>query len=130
MKVELPLGDVVDKVTILDIKRAKIGSVHVEKEWASLKASWLDAGLHPMDDLPEYEPLASTNQALWDVEDRLRQCESEQQFGAQFVALARSVYRLNDERARLKRCINDRLNSELVEVKSYGDTPTPTIDER
>jgi hypothetical protein len=130
MKVEVPLGDVVDKVTILAIKRDKIGSVHVEKEWSSLRAAWLDAGLHPMNDLPEYEPLSSTNQALWDVEDRLRQCESEQQFDEQFVALARSVYRLNDERARLKRCINDRLNSKLVEVKSYYDTPTPTIDER
>jgi hypothetical protein len=123
MKVEVPLGDVVDKVTILAIKRREIGTVHVENEWASLHASWLDAGFDPMTDLPEYEPLASTNQALWDVEDHLRECEAKQRFDDHFVTLARAVYRLNDERARLKRCINERMGSTLIEEKSYSNAP-------
>jgi hypothetical protein len=59
------------------------------------------------------------NERLWEVEDELRDCERRQEFGARFVELARSVYRLNDERGRLKRRINERCGSALVEEKSY-----------
>ncbi|MEJ2058675.1 MAG: hypothetical protein P8X39_12660, partial [Desulfofustis sp.] len=59
------------------------------------------------------------NEALWDIEDDIRQCEREQDFSEHFIELARSVYRTNDKRADLKRAINDLLGSDLVEEKSY-----------
>ena len=123
MKVDVPLGDVVDKVTILTIKREKIGSSHVEREWSALRASWRNADLPPMEELPQYGRLEAVNRALWEVEDALRRLESEQRFDAHFVESARSVYRLNDERARLKRLINEELSSDFVEEKSYSPTP-------
>jgi len=130
MKVEVPLGDVVDKVTILEIKRAEIGSPHVEREWATLREAWSAAGMPPMESLPQYTRLAQVNRALWDVEDALRLCEAAGNFDERFIALARSVYKLNDERASLKRSINRALHSELVEEKSYSGHATPTVDER
>ena len=76
-----------------------------------------------MEELPQYGRLEAVNRALWEVEDALRRLESEQRFDAHFVESARSVYRLNDERARLKRLINEELSSDFVEEKSYSPTP-------
>ena len=124
MKVDVPLGDVVDRVTILRIKAARLpdaaARANVARELASLEAAWADAGLPEMAALPQWSPLQRVNGALWDVEDALRDLEARQSFGAAFVAHARSVYRLNDERAALKRAINLQLGSELVEEKSYA----------
>lgn len=122
MKVEVPLGDVVDKVIILRIKLEKIGTAHVQRELDSLVESWESEGLPPMSTLPQYGPLGAVNARLWDVEDALRSLESEDRFDSHFVALARSVYGLNDERAALKRAINLALGSKLVEEKSYAAT--------
>ncbi|MFK7931364.1 MAG: DUF6165 family protein [Myxococcota bacterium] len=128
MKVEIPIGDVVDKVTILDIKRCKLHDSqalnNVERERQALRDGWTEHGLTPMEGLPQWEELRQVNEALWDVEDALRACEAQADFGSRFVELARSVYRLNDKRAALKRSINLHLGSTLVEEKSYhGATP-------
>lgn len=123
MRVDMPLGDVVDRVTILRIKLARLEAAtqlaNVRRELGALVGAWHDAGLREMDDLPEWEELQSVNGQLWDVEDALRAHERRKDFGTVFVELARSVYRLNDRRAELKRAINDRLGSRYVEEKSY-----------
>lgn len=123
MKVQLPLGDVVDKVTILLLKRQHITDpqrhANVCRELAVLQETWSSEGLPPMDTLQAWPGLCSVNSELWDVEDALRRHEARQDFGTQFIALARSVYQLNDHRAYLKRTINEGLDSELVEEKAY-----------
>lgn len=120
MDVPLPLGDVVDKITILRIKTKKIADVQkvilARRELDALEGRWASSG-HPR--VPEEAELEGVNAMLWDVEDRLRRCEAARDFGEEFVELARSVYRLNDRRAALKRSINERLGSDLVEVKEY-----------
>ena len=122
MKVEVPLGEVVDKITILRIKAAQIHDAarraNVLRELTTLEAAWAEEQ-GPVDRLAELPALQDVNQRLWDVEDALRDLERAQRYDADFVALARSVYVLNDERAAVKRQINDRLGSRLVEEKSY-----------
>lgn len=125
MKVQLPLGDVVDKVTILRLKHAHMTDTakqaNVSRELEVLRAAWAAEGLQPMPTLSAWEGLCEVNAKLWQVEDDLRMHEARRDFGAQFVALARSVYKLNDQRAALKRAINEALGSELIEEKSYQD---------
>ena len=86
-----------------------------------LRNSWAAEGLQPMESLAAWDDLCVVNAKLWQVEDDLRAHEAGQDFGSRFVELARSVYHLNDQRADLKRAINDALGSELVEEKSYQD---------
>ena len=125
MKVQLPLGDVVDKVTILLLKRDRIEDqqkvVNVLEELRVLRQSWSEEGLAPMEELEDWAGLCEVNGQLWEVEDELRLHEARQDFGEQFVELARSVYHLNDRRAALKRAINVALGSALIEEKSYQD---------
>ncbi len=125
MKVEMSLGDVVDRVTILRIKSVRIPDpakvANVRRELAVLVDGWAAAGLPPMESLDEWAGLRTVNEQLWDVEDALRDHERDQDFGAEFVRLARSVYHLNDRRAARKRAINLALGSSLVEEKSYAD---------
>ena len=125
MKVQLPLGDVVDKVTILLLKQARIvdpaKQANVSRELVSLRATWADNDLPPMESLTDWQALCAVNASLWEVEDDLRVLEAQADFGAQFIKLARSVYKLNDQRADLKRSINEALGSELVEEKSYQE---------
>lgn len=124
MRAELPLGDVVDRLSILAIKRERLVAAgareNAVREAAALHRAWSASALPSPDALPEWGQLCAVNLALWDVEDALRAHEARADFGPDFVALARSVYRLNDERAALKRSINLSLGSELVEEKSYG----------
>jgi hypothetical protein len=123
VRVEVPIGDVVDRVTILAIKVLHLGEparLNAIAEAEALRAAWREAGHPALESLPEWDRLHAVNRALWDVEDALRACERAADFGPGFVALARSVYRLNDERAALKRAINLRLGSRLLEEKSYG----------
>ena len=128
MKVQLPLGDVVDKVTILLLKRDRIDDrdkvQNVKEELAVLETGWLEEGFEPMSQLADWDALCEVNGKLWDVEDDLWVHESKQDFGPRFVALARSVYHLNDQRAALKRSINIALGSALIEEKSYQDYST------
>ncbi|MBW1881255.1 MAG: hypothetical protein JRJ84_23110, partial [Deltaproteobacteria bacterium] len=89
------------------------------RELSALLAAWEGAGLPPPGDLAAWPRLHEVNGRLWEVEDALRQQEADEDFGPAFVALARSVYRLNDERAALKRQISEATGSALVEQKSY-----------
>jgi len=125
MKIEASLGDVVDRVTILDIKRSRLRDpgqrLNVDREHAALHQGWAATALPPMHTLDAWAGLQQVNEALWEVEDDLRDHERRGDFGPEFVRLARSVYHLNDRRAALKRAINEALGSELVEEKSYAD---------
>lgn len=128
MKVETPLADVLDRLTILDLKVARLprpeARANAGREREALAHAWREHGLPEPDSLPEVADLAAVNAALWEVEDALRACEAAGDFGAGFVARARSVYLLNDRRASLKRALNLRLGSRLIEEKSYGDDAT------
>lgn len=124
MKVEMPLGDVVDRVTILELKLANLRDPSalqaVANELESLRHSWAEAGLPDMNSLDSWRPLCAVNAQLWEVEDQLREHERESRFDDAFIELARSVYQLNDRRAALKRTLSLSLGSSLVEQKSYG----------
>jgi hypothetical protein len=116
-------GELLDKITILRIKCLRITDAaklaNVRLELSRLEHSWTASVPAATDLLAEEEELARVNAALWDIEDRIRDHESEQCFDAGFIELARSVYLRNDERAAIKRRINVRLASELIEEKSY-----------
>jgi hypothetical protein len=115
------IGDLLDRITILAIKRVRIDAARrpaVEAELGALEATWSAAGLP---DLPQRAELAAINLELWEVEDALRTCEALQDFGADFVALARRVYHLNDRRAAVKRTVNLALGSDYVEQKVLPD---------
>ncbi len=116
-------GELVDKITILEIKRARIAdpaaSANVARELAALREAGGPAlGQAPVTVLRT--ALKTVNEELWEVEDAIRREEAQERFGPEFVRLARAVYRLNDRRAALKREVNALLGSALVEEKSYG----------
>ncbi len=116
-------GELIDKITILEIKSKRIADPamleNVRYELALLRAA-RDGRLVDSAELSRLErDLKSVNEALWGIEDDIRACEAAGEFGAPFVALARSVYRTNDRRAELKREIGALLGSKLVEEKSY-----------
>jgi hypothetical protein len=116
-------GELLDKITILRIKCDRISDAakltNVRRELSRLEQSWLSSVPATIDLVAEEKELAQVNAALWDIEDKIRDHESEQRFDAGFIELARSVYLRNDERAAIKRRINLKLASELVEEKSY-----------
>ncbi len=117
-------GELLDKLTILRIKLARIGEparrANVQRELELLEGVWARARPAAADLQDDIEALAAVNARLWDIEDRIRDCERAQRFDAGFIALARSVYIENDARAALKRRINERLGATLIEEKSYS----------
>jgi hypothetical protein len=122
--VEISAGELVDKITILEIKLEAISDEakrpNIGREYAALVEA-LDAAIAPSGELSQLRgALRAVNAELWRIEDEIRDQERAGAFGAEFVALARSVYRTNDRRAALKREINDLLGSRLVEEKSYS----------
>jgi tetratricopeptide (TPR) repeat protein len=127
--VEVSAGELLDKITILQIKSeritdlAKLHNVRVELE----ALQTVQTALPQSPELAELmAQLKAVNEQLWDIEDAIRLCEREQDFGPRFIELARSIYRLNDRRAALKRAINERTGSRLIEEKSYADySPSP-----
>ena len=125
LKVAVSWGELIDKITILEIKRDRLRDpgqlAHVETELAALVAARDDALSVAADIAAETEALRSINSALWEIEDDIRDHERRGDFGPGFIELARSVYITNDRRAAVKRQINDRLGSEIVEEKSYAD---------
>jgi hypothetical protein len=116
-------GELLDKITILRIKSVRITDAaklaNVRLELSRLEQNWAASVPAATDLLAEETELARVNAALWDIEDQIRDHESEQRFDAGFIELARSVYLRNDERAAIKRRINLKLASELIEEKSY-----------
>ena len=117
-------GELVDKITILRIKAARITDAqklhNVRAELDALEATWRGCGAPVSDVAADEAALHKVNEALWDIEDRIRDKERDQLFDAEFIELARAVYVTNDERAAIKKRINLALGSRLVEEKSYA----------
>jgi hypothetical protein len=125
MQIPVPVAEVIDRITILLLKTERLvhpmRRANARKEYEMLVDAWSNSGQPPLETLDHYHALYEVNAALWEVEDALRHHERSIDFGAEFVELARSVYRLNDRRAAIKRELNLTLNSPLIEEKSYGD---------
>ena len=122
---EIGVGELIDKITILEIKSDRISDTeklkNVEHELAILTAT-RDSHLANVEGLSELaEQLKLINHTLWDIEDRIRFCEANSEFGQVFVELARSVYITNDKRAALKKEINLLTGANIVEEKSYAE---------
>ena len=122
--VEVSVGEVIDKITILEIKDRRISDpgklANVRAELATLNGT-LDGVLRPTPELDRLRrELHDINAALWDIEDEIRECEAAGDFGPRFIELARAVYLTNDRRAAVKKQINLAVGSRLVEEKSYA----------
>ena len=122
--VEISPGELVDKITILEIKLERIKDAaktdNVRTEWQVLT----NARDETIDGSPDLDRLTAelkqVNESLWVIEDDIRECERNKDYGPKFVDLARGVYVNNDQRSRIKRAINDLLGSRLIEEKSYA----------
>jgi hypothetical protein len=116
-------GELLDKITILRIKAAritdpaKVGNIRLEL--ALLEQTWRDSGCADAPLAKDERALHDVNERLWDIEDRIRDKEAVQTFDRDFVELARAVYFYNDERAAIKKRVNIQLGSRIVEEKSY-----------
>ena len=108
--VPVSLGELFDKITILEIKTERISNLEALKKIGNT---------YDIDHKLIYD-LKMVNTEIWEVEDELRQCEREQMFDERFVGMARSVYMFNDKRAAIKKQINMRYNSDIKEEKSYS----------
>lgn len=118
-------GELVDKITILEIKAERMTDEeklkNVRTELELLVQVWEAASVDAEAVLPLKEMLKGINQALWDIEDQIRVKESKQEFDQEFIDLARSVYVQNDQRAAAKKQINVLLGSRIKEEKSYAE---------
>ena len=123
MKIEVSIGEIADKYTILTIKSFEIldeqKQINIKKEWkyinSVIKESFPELAADPLT-----HRLLDINRQLWVVEDALRDCENDREFDKLFIFLARQVYRLNDQRADIKKQINIKYKSDIVEEKSYN----------
>lgn len=126
--VEVSVGELLDKLTILQIKADRIrdpDKLHnIRRELQAVQATWAaapqagDDGLQPL-----IADLRRVNEDLWDIEDAIRAKEAAGEFDQPFIDLARAVYRTNDRRAAIKKALNQKTGSDLVEEKSYTDYP-------
>jgi predicted nuclease with TOPRIM domain len=120
MKIEVSNGEIIDKLTIIQIKleriRDKSKLKNLQKEYDILREA--SSSILAQDD-PLYKALYEVNCELWDIEDQIRDLERRKNFGEEFISVARSVYIKNDMRSELKREINIRTSSGLMEEKSY-----------
>tara|TARA_R110000803_G_scaffold107949_1_gene176114 strand:+ start:2251 stop:2676 length:426 start_codon:yes stop_codon:yes gene_type:complete len=126
MKIEVSNGELLDKLSILELKTANIADtnklINIKKEFNELLP--LAEKLFKLNGSKlqnYYLELASINGKLWDIEDDIRECERNEEFGGKFIELARSVYITNDKRCKVKKEINMLTSSGLVEEKSYKD---------
>jgi len=118
--VPISVGELIDKITILEIKSERIKNAgqleNIGRELAALRAV-------PLPDVAELMSLGAqlkqVNAKLWDIEDAIRDCDARGDFGDAFIEHARAIYRLNDERSRIKKAINIASGSRLIEEKSY-----------
>ena len=120
---EISAGELIDKITILEIKKAKISNkeklIDIEKELSSLNET-MKKYIPDENLIKKYmSNLKEINLKLWDIEDEKRLAEKNNDFGKKFIELARNVYKFNDERAKIKLSINSTLGSNIKEVKSY-----------
>ena len=120
---EISAGELIDKITILEIKKEKISNkeklVEINKELISLNETLKKSINDESKILSLKNDLKNINLKLWDIEDGKRSAEKNNKFDAKFIELARSVYKFNDERAKIKLAINNALGSNIKEVKSY-----------
>ena len=120
---EISAGELIDKITILEIKKEKINNkqklLEIDKEMASLKETLKKSISDESKILSFKKDLKNINLKLWDIEDGKRSAEKNNQFDEKFIQLARNVYKFNDERAKIKLAINNALGSNIKEVKSY-----------
>jgi hypothetical protein len=125
LMVPISPGELIDKITILEIKSQRMSDAtklhNVRTELALLTDTWRASPFAATDIRAEWDALRKVNGDLWDIEDRIRDKERDGAFDAVFIELARAVYVTNDERAALKKKINTKLGSTLVEEKSYAD---------
>ena len=120
---EISAGELFDKITILEIKKAKISNkeklIEINKELSSLNES-VKKFIPDQSSISKYiDDLKNINLKLWDIEDGKRAAEKNKKFDKKFIELARNVYKFNDERAKIKLAINTSLGSNIKEVKSY-----------
>ncbi|NLJ44658.1 MAG: hypothetical protein GX431_13435 [Bacteroidales bacterium] len=120
MKIEVSNGEIIDKLTIVQIKLERITDdaklANLRREYDMLKE--VAASIISQDD-PLYTALYEVNCSLWDIEDRIRDLERKKDFGQEFISTAREVYFNNDKRSEIKREINLKTASGLIEEKSY-----------
>ena len=120
---EISAGELIDKITILEIKKEKINNkeklIEVNKELISLNET-LKRSINDKSKISSFKnDLKNINLKLWDIEDGKRSAEKNNQFDEKFIQLARNVYKFNDERAKIKLAINNAFGSNIKEVKSY-----------
>ena len=124
IRITVAPGELIDKITILEIKFERISAPkkleNVKHELRVLRQEYATSvtATEELQDLTSR--LKKANEALWEIEDDIRDCERGQNFGTKFIELARSVYKVNDQRAAVKRQINELLNSDIFEEKSYA----------
>ncbi len=125
IRVELPVGELLDKISILQIKAERIVDPskleNINKELDVLMSLWKDSAYSNNNLESETNELKAINEELWAIEDKIRDKERNQVFDKGFIELARAVYITNDKRADIKRIINSKTGSELIEEKSYSD---------
>jgi len=118
-------GEFLDKLTILEIKKERISDTtklkNIQNELDSVTTAWRNCPASQVDIKTELAALKTINEKLWGIEDDIRDKERQQSFDQGFIDLARSVYFENDTRANIKREINLKLGSDLIEEKSYAD---------
>ena len=121
--VEVSIGELLDKISILEIKQEKIKDSEklkfINNEYSILKKQ-LENNIKSDQKINElFETLKKINSKLWDIEDNKRRCEKEKNFGEEFIKLSRDVHFLNDERAKIKLELNNYTGSKIQEVKEY-----------
>lgn len=123
MNLTVTVGEVADRLTILEIKAERLltpgAQARAATQALALRRLWAERGLPPPETLAPFTRLQELNRALWEIEDALREHERRQDFGADFVARARQVYQLNDRRAAAKRTLDLSFGAEPGEDKSH-----------
>ena len=123
MKIDISIGELVDRTGILAVKLERLTDPvkreNVRKEYERMKLALAEAGMDENDDA--FGALKAVNGRLWDIENAIRLKEKNKTFDEEFIRLARNIYRLNDERSRIKRMINRQCGSELTEEKQYAE---------
>jgi hypothetical protein len=121
-KILISNGEILDKFSILELKKDKISDINklknIENEIFHLKTIYADI-INKYNITNLYDELKQVNERLWNIEDNIRIKENKQEFDNEFIELARNVYKTNDQRAHIKKLINEISGSEIVEEKSY-----------
>ena len=121
--IEVSVGELLDKISILEIKKEKIKDtdklIFINDEYLVLTKQ-LNENMDLNDELKKlYKELKAINAKLWDIEDNKRMCEKNSDFGENFIKLSRDVHFLNDDRAKIKLAINNKTGSKIKEIKQY-----------